>query len=75
MVKLAMTPDHANLDPAIRLDESNEFTNLHRQSLPSSFGNFETDSRPATSCALCRSMFCSFDLSVRLTLAFTSGRS
>lgn len=36
MVKLAMTPCDAYLNPSVRLNQGNEFTNLHRQSLPSS---------------------------------------
>ena len=35
MVKLAMTPGDADLHPSVRLNLRNEFTDLHRQSLPS----------------------------------------
>ena len=45
MVKLAMTPGDAHLHPSVRLNQGNEFTDLHRQSLPSSLADFDTQSR------------------------------
>jgi hypothetical protein len=44
MVKLAMASRDAHLDPSIPFNQGNEFTDLHRQSLPSSLDDPDTQS-------------------------------
>lgn len=49
MVKLAMASRDAHLRPSVRFNQGNEFTDLHRQSPPSSLADFDAQSQ--THCA------------------------